>query len=101
MEALAARLVSAFADHEVGLEEYLDGLRPDELHGLTALLESNARRKLAVVPLLQVLLHLPVTRLPAGSRPTITVRPASQRTAALKAGAGPGARGATLCTLVT
>ena len=65
MEALAARLVSAFAGHEVGLEEYLDGLRPDELHGLTALLESNARRKVAVVPLLQVLLHLPATRLPA------------------------------------
>ena len=65
VEALAARLVSAFADHEVGLEEYLDGLRPDELHGLTTLLESNARRKLAVVPLLQVLLHLPATRLPA------------------------------------
>ena len=64
MEALAARLVSAFAGHEVGLEEYLDGLRPDELHGLTALLESNARRKVAVVPLLQVLLHLPATRLP-------------------------------------
>ena len=65
MEALAARLVSAFAGNEAGLEEYLDGLRLDELHGLTALLESSARRKVAVVPLLQVLLHLPATRLPA------------------------------------
>ena len=65
VEALAARLVSAFAGHEAGLEEYLDGLRPDELHGLTALLESSTRRKVAVVPLLQVLLHLPATRLPA------------------------------------
>ena len=65
VEALSARLVSAFAGNEAGLEEYLDGLRSDELHGLTALLESNARRKVAIVPLLQVLLHLPATRLPA------------------------------------
>eukprot|EP00964_Phaeocystis_antarctica_P145554 scaffold111645_cov33-Phaeocystis_antarctica.AAC.1 len=65
LDALAARLVSAFAGHEAGLEEYLDGLRPDELHGLTALLESSAQRKVAVVPLLQVLLHLPATRQPA------------------------------------
>ena len=53
LDALAARLVSAFAGHEAGLEEYLDGLRPDELHGLTALLESSAQRKVAVVPLLR------------------------------------------------
>ena len=63
--AIAARLVSAYANHDTGLTDYLDGLDPHELLGLVPLLESNIRCRAGSVPLLQVLLDLHSTRLPA------------------------------------